>query len=79
MPAPELEATLAAVACGLWAGLDPAGIGDTLVRRFAVERQQPDRERAPGGAIPPSSSLTGARTLASRARAMLSVVAGSVW
>ena len=79
MPAPELEATLAAVACGLWAGLDPARIGELLVRRSAVDRQRPDRARTPEGAVLSSPSLTGARTLAARARAMLSVVAGSVW
>ena len=47
-PAPRLspvylEDALAAVACALWAGLDPGLIGKTLTRRFATERVGADR------------------------------------
>ena len=47
IPATELEATLAAVACGLWAGLDPETIGDILVRRFTFDGPRPARVPAP--------------------------------
>jgi UDP-N-acetylmuramoylalanine-D-glutamate ligase len=70
VPATELEATLAAVACALWAGLDPEAIGTALTRRFLAERDRVDRLPTPVGAGGVSSGLVSARTLASRARAM---------
>ena len=42
IPATSLEATLAAVACGLWAGLDPLAMGTTLLRGDAFERDVTD-------------------------------------
>jgi len=42
IPAAQREATLAAVACALWTGLDPELIGQVLVRRFAIERTESD-------------------------------------
>jgi UDP-N-acetylmuramoylalanine-D-glutamate ligase len=76
IPGNELEAALAAVACGLWAGLDLAAIGGTLVQSFAVERGISDRLRTPVvlGRMP--FSAAGARVLAARARAMLGLMAG---
>ena len=38
IPTTDLEAALAAVACALWAGLDPAIIGEAMRRRFSAER-----------------------------------------
>ena len=76
IPAPELEATLAAVACALWAGLDPEAIGAALTRRFALEPGRADRLLTPVVVGRVSFGLASARTLASRARAVLSLVAG---
>ena len=47
-PAPDLssvqvEDALAAVACALWAGLDPGAIGKAMTRRFVTERVGADR------------------------------------
>jgi UDP-N-acetylmuramoylalanine-D-glutamate ligase len=71
IPAPELEATLAAVACALWAGLDPEAIGAALVCRFATERARTDRRLTPAAAGRASLGFAGTRTLAARALAML--------
>ena len=70
IPATELEATLAAVACALWAGLDPEVIGTALTRRFFVERDRVDRLPTPVDVGRVSFGRASARTLASRARAM---------
>jgi hypothetical protein len=71
VPMPELEASLAAVACALWAGLDPETIGAALVRRFATERGRADRRLTPAVAGRASVGLANARTLVSRALALL--------
>jgi UDP-N-acetylmuramoylalanine--D-glutamate ligase len=42
IPETQLEATLAAAACALWAGLDPEAIGTELIKRFAIERPASD-------------------------------------
>jgi UDP-N-acetylmuramoylalanine--D-glutamate ligase len=47
LPLAHLEAALAAVACALWAGLDPGAIGAALTRPFAVQRALGDRLRQP--------------------------------
>ena len=70
IPATELEATLAAVACALWAGLDPEAIGTALTRRFAAERDHVDPLPTPVAVGRVSFGFASARTLASRARAM---------
>ena len=76
VPASELEPTLAAVACALWAGLDPEVIAETLVKRFTAERSAVDPLVTPIVVGRVGFGLVGPRTLAARARAMLSLVAG---